>query len=162
MIIFINGTINSGKSTVARLVAKEINNCAILESDTLRHFLPWMTVDEAIPLTIKNTISVLKNLTEEGINTIVPYPIRKEDYEQLIAELESIDTMHFFTLQRDIEISMTNTNERVLTEWERDRINYHFESGLVNPDFGIVVHSTNQTPEETTQQILNHIASSEA
>ena len=42
MILFINCSINSGKSTIAKLLAKKIKNSAILEIDFLRAMINWM------------------------------------------------------------------------------------------------------------------------
>lgn len=35
MIIFLNGSINAGKSTVAKILAKEIKNSALLKIDAI-------------------------------------------------------------------------------------------------------------------------------
>ena len=72
MIIFLNGSINAGKSTVAKLLAKELPNTALIEIDTLREMISWMPIDKAIPLNLKNAVSVIRNFAEEGLDVIVP------------------------------------------------------------------------------------------
>lgn len=39
MIIFINGSINSGKTTVAKILAREFSNIALVEIDSLREMI---------------------------------------------------------------------------------------------------------------------------
>jgi len=39
MIIFLNGSINSGKSTVAKLLIKGLSNCALLEIDVFHEMI---------------------------------------------------------------------------------------------------------------------------
>ena len=58
------------------------------------------------------------------------------------------------TLNPDLAAAVTNRGMRDLTEWELKRIPYHYETGINSPPFGIVIDNTRQTPEETTQQIL--------
>ncbi len=53
MVILINGSINSGKSTVAQILAKKINRPALVEVDRLHEFIEWMPIDKAVPLNIK-------------------------------------------------------------------------------------------------------------
>ena len=50
MIILINGSMNAGKSTVAKLLINKIPRTAHVES--LRRFIEWMSIDESIPYNI--------------------------------------------------------------------------------------------------------------
>jgi hypothetical protein len=45
MIIFISGSINAGKSTIAKLLAKQLPNTALMEVDALREMITWMPID---------------------------------------------------------------------------------------------------------------------
>jgi hypothetical protein len=44
-----------------------------------------------------------------------------------------------------------------LDEWEKERIKYHYKININNPGFGNVIDNSNQTPEETANQILKLI-----
>ena len=59
MIVFINGSINSGKSTLAKLLADKLGNCAVLEIDNLREFIEWMPIEKAISINLENAISLI-------------------------------------------------------------------------------------------------------
>jgi tRNA uridine 5-carbamoylmethylation protein Kti12 len=158
MIIFLNGSINAGKSTVAKILAKKLSNTAVVEIDSLREMIDWMLIDEAVPLNLENAVSVIKNFTKKGLNTIVPYPISQDNYDYVLNELKDINTKtYFFTLAPKLEKILTNRGDRELNNKERERIKHHYDIGIQNPSFGIVVDNTNQTPEETVEEILKNI-----
>jgi deoxyadenosine/deoxycytidine kinase len=50
MIIWINGPINSGKSTIAERLAKKTDSTAVIEPDKFYEFIPWMDISEAVPI----------------------------------------------------------------------------------------------------------------
>jgi len=75
MIIILNGSINSGKTTVAKILWKKIPDTAFIEVDKLREFIDWMDGDKAFPLSIENAILIMKNFVEKGLNVIFTYPI---------------------------------------------------------------------------------------
>jgi adenylate kinase family enzyme len=159
MIIFINGPINSGKSTVAKLLAERLPKTALIEVDRFHEFIEWMPIGEAVPLNLKNATSVIKNFSEVGLNVVVPYPLSKKNYDWLMRELESLHEKIFvFTLSPPLEVALTDRGERKLTEQERERIKYHYEIGINNPEFGVVIDNSMQTPVETVIEIENFLA----
>lgn len=158
MIIFINGSINAGKSTVAKMLAKELENTALLEIDSLRDMIAWMPIDQAVPINLENAISVIKNFVEHGLNVIVPYPLSQKNYEYVTGNLKGIDTQtYFFTLAPSLEKAITNRGTRELDDWERERINHHYNIGIHNPSFGEIINNSDQTPEETAKIIIDKI-----
>lgn len=96
MIIFINGSINAGKSTVAKILAEKIGNAALVEIDVLREMIGWMPIDRAVPINLKNALSAIKNFADEGLNIIVPYPLSRKNYNYLKKGLTGIDSDIFF------------------------------------------------------------------
>jgi broad-specificity NMP kinase len=158
MIIFINGSINSGKSTVSKILAEKISKVAVVEIDSLREFISWMPIDEAIPMNLKNALSVVKNFAKLKLDVIVPYPLSKNNYNFFINGLkEYADDIYVFTLSPKLEIVQTNRGSRELNDWERERIQYHYNNGISNPDFGLIIDNSNESPEETANKILKII-----
>lgn len=158
MIIFLNGSINSGKSTVAKLLAKEMPNTAIVEIDALREMIDWMPIDQAVPINIENAVAVIRNFTKHGISCIVPYPLSQKNYELVTRELSDLGVpMFFFTLAPSLEKALSDRGERTLDEQERERIKYHYKIGIHAPSFGMVIDNSDQTPEETAKIILKNI-----
>lgn len=155
MIIFLNGSINSGKTTIGKLLQNKLPNTALLEIDTLRDMVSWMPLEKSIPLNLQNSISLIKNFVSQDLNVIVSYPISQNNYDFFMRELVNINTpIHFFTLSPSLETILENRGERELNDWEIERIKYHYEIGINNPAFGIVIDNTAQTPDETCSGIL--------
>lgn len=155
MIIFMNGSINSGKSTIARKLADKIPNSIVLEIDVLRHMIKDVPLEKAIPINLENAISLIKNFTKHGFTIIVPYPLSRKNYDFLMDGLKDISSkIYVFTLNPQLEIVLGGRG-RILDEWELERIKHHYKIHINTPDFGIIVDNSHQTPDETTSQILN-------
>ncbi len=158
MIIFINGSINAGKSTVAKILAKKLSNTALIEIDAFHEMIEWMPIDEAIPVNLENAISVIRNFINRGLNVVVPYPLSQKNYDYLTAGLKDLDLeIHVFTLAPKLEKTLTNRGTRELTDWEKKRIQHHYDTGIHKPSFGEIIDNTDQSPEETAEIILNKI-----
>jgi cytidylate kinase len=83
MIIFIQGSSEAGKSTVARVLADKMEQVAVVDFEALQQFADWMTLAEAKDLTWKNTLAVVSNFVAAGIDVVVPYPVDAEnDHDQ--------------------------------------------------------------------------------
>lgn len=161
MIIFINGSINSGKSTVAKILADEMGKVALVEIDNLGEFINWMPINEAIPINLKNAAGVIKNFTEADIDVIVPYPLSRANYEYFLGNLkESCDKIYTFTLSPRLEVVLKNRGSRELNDWEVNRIKYHYDIGIQNPDFGVVIDNSDESPSETVKRIIKIISKS--
>ena len=158
MIIFINGSINSGKSTLAKLLSKKLENCAVLEIDSLRNFIDWMPIEKAIPINLENAISLIKNFDENRLNVIIPYPLSEKNYDFIKTNLSELNSkIYFFTLAPKLEEVLKDRGERKLDDWERERIKYHYQIGINQPSFGKIIDTTNQTPEETLEVIIDSL-----
>jgi len=158
MIIFISGSINAGKSTIAKLLAEKIPQTANIEIDALRDFIPWLELEKAVPINLENAILLIQNFTKHGYNVVVPYPISQKNYEYVTRELWGGDVV-FITLSPDIKKALSDNPNRVLDEWERNRIQHHYTIWIATPTFGKIFDTTNQTPEETVEEILAYLGS---
>ena len=158
MIIFLNGSINAGKSTVAKLIAKELPNTALIEIDALREMISWMPIDDAIPLNLENAVSVITNFAKRNLNVIIPYPLSQKNYDFLMENLKDLNAgTRVFTLAPQLEKVLTNRGTRELDDWERERIKHHYTIGIPNPSFGEILDNSDQTPEETAKYILSRL-----
>ncbi len=158
MIIFINGSINSGKSTVGKLLAKELSRAALLEIDALREMIDWMPIDQAVPINLENAISLIKNFANQEFDVIVPYPLSQKNHDYIMDQLKDINAKIFvFTLAPKLDKILTNRGTRELNDWEKARIQHHYDTGIHNPSFGEIIDNSNQTPEETKDYILDKI-----
>jgi tRNA uridine 5-carbamoylmethylation protein Kti12 len=157
MVIFINGSINSGKTTVAKLLKDRIPNLAHIEVDDLRAFIDWMPLEESIPINLDNTVLLINSFSKRNISSVVTYPLSEDEFEYMTEKIKSKETVHFFTLNPDLETALSNRG-RELTDWEKQRIKHHYDIKINNPGFGIVIDNTDQTPEKTVEEMLNYIS----
>ena len=65
--------------------------------------------------------------------------------------------IHVFTLAPQLGKALTNRGARELSDWEKARIQNHYDIGIHNPSFVEVIDNTEQTPEETSRYILARI-----
>lgn len=157
MIIFLSGSINSGKTTIADLLKKEFPRSAHIEVDVLHDMVEWMPLDDAIPLNLKNALALTNNFIEEDLDVIISYPLSKAEYEYFNQSLPLDIQRFFFTLNPRLDHALTNRGSRELTGWEIERIKYHYESGINDPGFGIVLDTTMHSPDDTVNEILYYI-----
>lgn len=158
MIIFLNGSINAGKSTIAKILAKELENTALLEIDDLRQMISWLPIDRAIPINLENAVSVIRNFSDRGLSVIVPYPLSEKNYDHLMDNLKDLNTkIYVFTLAPKLEKTLINRGNRELDDGERERIKHHYNIGIHAPSFGEIIDNSDQTPEETAKIILAKI-----
>jgi uridine kinase len=85
MVIFISGSFNSGKTTVAKLLKERIPNLAHIEVDDLRAFIDWMPLEESIPVNLDNTALLINSFSKREISSIVTYPLNQDEFEYLTA-----------------------------------------------------------------------------
>ena len=158
MIIILNVSINSGKSTVAKILQEKIPHTAYVEVDELRRFIDWMDGEKAYPLSVENALLVTKNFVKKDLNVVFTYIIGEDDYKIVQEMLKDVSTNVFiFTFSPDINHTLTNRGSRELTEQELKRIQYHYDIGINNPSFGQIIDNTHQTPKETAEIILKAI-----
>ena len=158
MIIFINGSINSGKSTVSKILAKELPNVALIEIDTLRAMINCMPLERAIPINLDNAISLIENFSKKGLDIIVVYPLSQKSYDYITGKIKDLnEKIYCFTLSPKLEKALSNRGTRDLNEWEVERIKHHYDIGIHAPTFGEVIDNSEQSPEETAKIILDKI-----
>ena len=156
-VILVSGSINAGKTTVSRLLARRIPRTAHVEVDALRAFVPWMPLEESIPLNLRNATAVARHFLEAGLHVVVDYPLGPEHHDRLTRELSGLaDAIHGFVLAPPLKVALLDRGRR-LDEWERDRIRVLYRQGFHDPGFGIAIDNGSQTPDETVAEILAHL-----
>ena len=158
MVIFLNGSINAGKTTVAKILAGKLPNVALVEIDALHNMIDWMPIDQAVPINLENAVSVIRCFSKRGLGAIVPYPLSRDNYHYLMNELKDLNTkIHVFTLAPKLEIALTNRGTRELEDRERERIRHHYRIGIHTPSFGEIIDNSEQAPEDTANYIFSKI-----
>ena len=135
----------------------EFQRTAHIEVDNIHDMYGWMPLEEAIPLNLKNTLSLTLNLIAENMNMIITYPLSKDEYEFFNQNLPLDVQRFFFTLNPSLDTALQNRGSRELTEWEKERIKFHYSTGINNPGFGITLDTTMHTPQDSINDILYYI-----
>ena len=141
-----------------KLLVNKIKKSALVEIDSFHEMIEWMPIDKAVPLNLKNAVSVIKNFSENKISSIVPYPLSEKNYHYLFDSLKSTgEEIKLFTLAPRLEQVLKNRGKREITKSEKERIKYHYSIGIHKLSFGDIIDNTNQTPEETAEQIFKNL-----
>ena len=155
MILLLNGSINSGKTTVSKQIVQMLPRTAHVEVDDLDDFIEWMPLLESIPLNLANTAAVTRNFVAFGLNVVISSVLPQDSHDYLMHELEPLGVpIYTVTLSPSMATALTNRGTRELTEWELSRIPQLYTEGISKPSFGATIDNTNQTPEETARQII--------
>ena len=156
MIILINGSMNAGKSTVAKLLVKKLPRTAHVEK--LRQFIEWMSIEESIPYNMQNIISLTRNFVTMGnLHVVISYPVSNENFVLISDALEDLGQIHAFTLSPRLDVVTTNRGTRELAAWEIEQIKKTYAVDFHKPDYGVLIDNTNQTPGETLEEIFKHL-----
>ena len=163
LILNINGPINSGKTTVSRILEKILPDSFFIEVDDLLSDDEekqlglsiedswWERVDRLERLILKEKKSKKHHIV------FFAYPIGREYYDRW-KSYEDEDT-------RFVNITLSPSKEECLrrggddmSQWEHDRILQMYEEGCHKPEFSdLLIHNDNQTPEQTAQAVLDFL-----
>lgn len=154
-IIFLNGCINSGKSTISARLKDVVPNLAHVEVDDLHRFISWMPIEKAINLNLENATNVTKTFVNAGIDVIFSYPLSKPDYEVLLTRFSGVKADFIpITLFTSLENAKRNRGSRNLSEWELNRIEWMYVNGLADPGFGKLVDNSGLSIEATVETVI--------
>ena len=161
-VIVISGSINSGKTTTSKHLVKHLVENSVktahVHGDSLRHFVTWQDLEKTIPITHKNICTVAKNFLQDDYDVVIDYPFYKDDFESLCYYLDDFtDAIYAFVLSPSLDVAQSQRGARVLSQHEIDRIAYHYQTNLHNPDFGITIDNSMLDVEETVALILTYV-----
>ncbi|MFS8159481.1 MAG: hypothetical protein ACMG6E_04570 [Candidatus Roizmanbacteria bacterium] len=160
MLIILNGPINAGKSTIAKLLSEMILNTAHVEVDKIREFISWMEGSEGWNMSFEAAIPLAKKFIEKGLNVIIAYHISKDDYQKIVDELgSSSGDMYAFTLRPTMELLLQNRGSREIGEREINKIKDTYNREMYQ-SHGEIIDNTHQTPEQTAKHIYNKVKDS--
>ena len=158
MLIYLNGSINAGKSTVGRLLAAHLPRTVHIEVDELRHFADCLSLNEVCLYCLEDTVVLSKNWIKRGFNVVVSWPISEEDHAHLCRELVDLGCpIHTFTLRPRLDIALADRGERRLTPREKARIQEQYRSMHIDPGIGTIIDNSDISPEETVSAIISHL-----
>ena len=164
LILNINGPINSGKTTVSKILVKLLPNATFIEVDEL------MSDEEEAKLglsiqdgwterqkRLNDKLLALKK-SHEYETVIFAYPISENSYKTWSSMADENTCFMNITLAPSLQECLKNRGTRELDDWERNRIKEMYEEGYQNrPYSDFIINNDNQTPEETAKVIEKFI-----
>lgn len=164
LILNINGPINSGKTTVSKILVNLLPNATFIEVDEL------MSDEEEAKLglsiqdgwaerqkRLNETLLALKQ-SRQYETVIFAYPISENSYKTWSSMADENTQFLNITLAPSLKECLKNRGERELDDWERNRIKEMYEEGYQNrPYSDFIINNDNQTPEETAEIIKGFI-----
>jgi chloramphenicol 3-O-phosphotransferase len=152
--IWLNGAINSGKTATAKALQTLVPRTAHVEVDSLNAFIDWMPLEDSIPIDLENAVAVANVFLAYGLNVVVTYPLSTACYARIADRLTL--PLRLFTLRPPLETCLQDRGRRSLSDWERQRIAYHYNGGI-DLDIGIAIDNSSMTAAECAARILAQI-----
>ncbi len=155
MLVFISGSINSGKTTTSKALAKKLD-AVFINVDDLNDTIPNFNLATDLDKSMDLAIKTINKHIDSGKNVVANYVLRKRDYDRLFDEIKTKE-QYIVTLAPRLEIAQNKRGERVLTDWEVQRVKHHYDSGIASPDFGYIIDNSDISVDETVTKILEVI-----
>ena len=164
LLLNINGPINSGKTTVSKILVNILPKAIFIEVDEL------MSDEEQEKLGLHreagwkerqnrlNKKLVALKQSQEFETVIFAYPIAEESYKQWSDLADENNRFINVTLAPSLEVCLKNRGGRELDEWERKRIHEMYEEGYQKrPYSDFIINNDKQTPAQTAEIIKNFL-----
>lgn len=163
-ILNINGPINSGKTTISKLLQKKLPKSFFIEVDEL------LSDDEQKKLSLsrkegwaerlqrldKIVVQEKKLLRYEYI--IFAYPMTEKVYHQWMLWEDNCTRFINITLAPNMCICLQNRGTRELSETEKARIKQMYLEGYhCSKHANLIIDNSEQTPDETAKEVLNYL-----
>jgi uridine kinase len=157
--IWISGSINSGKSTLAAALNKRIKKSVNIECDDLRHFATHEKLEVIGDYISTDALDLAKKWIARGYLPIITWPMWRDGLNKLFDYSKKLGIEPvLINLTPDKETAKQNRGGRELTEREFNRIEYMYEiENIKNPATGHSIDNTNQTIDETVNEAMKII-----
>lgn len=160
MLVFISGSINSGKTTTSKALAGKLGATCI-NVDDLNDRIPNFNLATDLDRSMDLAISEINNCLARGQDVVANYVVRPKDWERLQKEVNT-PRIFVITLSPRLEVAQSKRGSRDLTDWEIARIQYHYDTGVASPTFGHIVDNSDRSVEETVDEIVKIIKKEQA
>ena len=153
MLIFISGSINSGKTTTAYALADRIGAVSI-NVDDLNDSIPDFDLATDLDKSMDLAIEAINKGLAQGRDVVANYVVRQKDFDRFKNEINTKE-QYVVTLSPRLEIAQSKRGDRELSEWEVSRIKHHYDRGIASPKFGHIIDHSELTVDETVNSILH-------
>ncbi len=158
-VLILTGPAGAGKSTIAHILAKKKDRCAVVDVDAVRwmllqpHKAPWDGSEgkRQQMLGVKNTCELVKNFIEDGSDVIISDVLSQETLQLFRKELANLNPKIVLLLPSIEEIQKRNKMRPPrITEKE---IAMLYKSQEILKGYDEKINNTKLSAEEVTERI---------
>jgi cytidylate kinase len=158
MLIFISGSINSGKTTTARALADRLG-AECINIDDLNDMIPNFNLATDLDRSMDLAIKTINEGLARGNDVVANYVVRQKDYDRFEKEINT-NEQFVVILSPRLEVAQSKRGERTLSEWEVARVQHHYDSGIATPRFGYRIDNSNMSVTEVVDEIMRSVEKS--
>jgi predicted kinase len=151
MLVFISGSINSGKTTTSKLLAKELG-ATLINVDDLNDTIPNFNLATDLDKSMDLAIAKINEYLAEGKDVVANYVVRQRDFDRFAKEINTKEQF-VITLSPRLEVAQRKRGDRVLSDWEVARVKHHYDTGVATPMFGHAIDNSDINIEEAVELI---------
>lgn len=155
MLVFISGSINSGKTSTSKLLAAKLG-AEFINVDDLNDRIPNFNLKTDLDKSFDLAIAEINERLDAGKDVVANYVVREKDWRRLQKEVRPTN-LFLVTLAPRLEVAQSNRGSRVLSEWEISRVKHHYDTGIATPLFGHTIDNSDLSLEQTVDKILDII-----
>ncbi len=166
-VCLITGPAGAGKSSVSKALAKKFERSAVIEVDKLRAMVvggyvrPWPHNEEVelqLSLSVKNACTITTNFLEKGFSVFIDDVVGRKLLEQY-SEYFKDKNFKVFLLLPSLEYLLQRFDDRGDNKELRERTIELYKKFSEKKDAldWEVIDSSNQTLEETVEEIISHL-----
>ena len=156
MLIFISGSINSGKTTTSKALAERLG-AAFINVDDLNDTIPNFNLATDLDKSMDLAIKTINDYSKQGKDVIANYVVRRKDFDRFANEIETQPQI-VITLAPRLDVAQGKRGDRELSEWEVSRVKHHYDTGIASPEFGHIIDNSELTIDETIGRIIEIVA----
>lgn len=151
IVICLNGSINSGKTTIGRALAAALPDAAFIDGDD--HGAPD-NVEFDVMLDIALSRLEREIAGARVAHLVIAYPLRDEDHARLAAAAAARGARLFVaTLAPPLDVVLADRGERKLDDEERERIRQMYDEGYADRSFSRVILRQPAAPAALVQTL---------
>lgn len=162
-VINIGGPINSGKTTVSKILSARLPSSVFIEVDEL------MSDDEIAAMPVfrdriherlrRLYAAIDKHIADGKLDYVIfAYPMYPDTFNAVSEITAGRADFVVVTLSPDMDKCRTNRGTRELTEWEVGRIKEMYDEGVAAfAKSDLIIDNSAQTPDETATTIIDHL-----
>ncbi len=151
IVIILNGSINSGKTTTSRALAAILPGARFIDGDDhgISRSVPFQEMIDRAVFWVAGQIAVA-----DEPYLVIAYPMRDSDFAQLQSACAACNARLFVaTLAPPLAVALSNRGTRQLDDGERVRIHEMYAEGYPERAFSDVTITDSPSPQQTAAML---------